>query len=477
MSRLVVWFVAGATGLFGMSATAQDPGPVVNRVVFGSCADQNKPCPIWARLAEQKPDVLVLLGDNIYADIEDGKLVPANPAKIAACYKELAALPAFQTLRDSCRVLATWDDHDYGSNDAGVEFKHKDESQKMFLDFWGVPAESPRRQRKGVYHAEVFGPPGKRLQVIMLDARYYRSPLPKGQRGRVPGYANPITPYLPNTDAGATFLGEEQWKWLEEQLKVPAELRLIGSGVQVVSEDHPFEKWMNIPAERTRLYQLIRDTKANGVVVLSGDRHHGEISMDPDAVGYPLYDVTSSGLNQATKTWRGPEPNRYRVAVMFYGDNFGVVTIDWSKPDPVVSLQLRGDDGEVVMRQSFPISLLRPKADAAPPVPLPAGVVGAREAAALVGREVTVQFAVKGGRAVSQGKRILLNSESDFRAKANFTVVVNEKAMTGPYEKATFDTFAGKTVRAMGTVTLFQGAPQVQVDDASRLEIVVPKSP
>lgn len=480
MRRLVCWLAVWFLGV-GVSATpAQDAAKPVTRIVFGSCANQNNPCPIWEKVAEQKPELLVLLGDNIYADLEDGKLKTADPAKIASCYQALADLPAFQALRGSTKVLATWDDHDYGDNDAGVEYPHKEASQKLFLDFFGVPADSPRRERKGVYHAEVFGPPGRRVQVIMLDGRYHRSKLAKGPYQRSAGYSGTIAPYLENKDPAATLLGEEQWAWLAEQLRQPADLRLIGSGIQVVSEDHPFEKWTNIPAERARLYKLIRDTKADGVVLLSGDRHHGELSMAPAAeVGYPLYDVTSSGFNQAAKTWRPAEANRHRVAAMPFGDNFGVVAIDWEKR--AVSLQLRDDGGEVVVRHTVPLDLLKTKtaagakSAAAPKAPLPAGVIGPEEAIKKVGEEVTVQMEVAGGRAVSGGKRILLNSEKDFRATTNFTVVVNEKAMTGRFEKATFETFDGKTVRAKGKVTLFKDAPQVQIDDAARLEIVEAK--
>ena len=125
-----------------------------------------------------------------------------------------------------------------------------------------------------------------------------------------------------NTDPGATFLGDEQWKWLEEQLKKPAEVRLLVSSIQVISDDHPFEKWMNIPKEREKLYALLNTTQANGVIILSGDRHLAEVSLDTKAIGYPLYDVTSSGFNQASKNWRAPEKNEHRVAVMPYGDNF-----------------------------------------------------------------------------------------------------------------------------------------------------------
>jgi alkaline phosphatase D len=375
-------------------------------------------------------------------------------------------------------MLATWDDHDYGNNDAGEEWVHKEDAQKQFLDFFGVPADSPRRKQKGVYWAETFGPEGQRVQVIMLDGRYCRSPIRKADKP-LPGTT--IRPYLPNTDPDATMLGEEQWKWLEDQLKKPAEVRLIGSGIQVVSDDHPFEKWAAIPNERARLYKLIRDTGANGVIVLSGDRHLGDISVDPKAVGYPLYDVTSSGFNQGSLNYRDPEANRYRVGGMPWGNNFGVVQIDWAAKEPAVSLQLRDEGGQIAAAAKVPIARLQKGADKpadkpAAPGKLPEGVISPADALKKAkGDEVTVQFQVAGGNAVSGGKRILLNSLKDFKSDDNFTVVVNEKAMTGPYDKATFDTFKSMTIRAKGKLSEYQKKLQLQIDDAAMLEIVEPK--
>ncbi len=459
---------------------AQVPAPAgpVSRIAFGSCADQNKPCPIWDKLTATKPELTLMLGDTIYADIENGRLKKPDVAKIQKSWDELAALPAWKKLRESSYVLATWDDHDYGNNDAGVEWEHKDEAQKIFHDFFGTPADSPRRKQKGIYHAETFGPEGKRVQVILLDTRYFRTPIRKAEY-RLPGTG--ILPYLPTTDADATTLGAEQWKWLEAELKKPAEVRILCSSIQLVSDDHPFEKWANMPNERKKLYDLINSTGATGVVVLSGDRHLGEISMDTTSVGYPLYDATSSGLNQASQTFRLPEPNKQRVSAMPWGNNYGTILIDWAKPDPLLSIQLRDEDGDVACQVKVPLSKLQPKKGAvpagptAPALPLPDGIIAPAEAMKKVGDEVTVQFAVATGRVVSDGKRILLNSEKDFRSPANFTVVVNEKAMAGKFEKATFDTFQGKTVRAKGKVTEFRNAPQIQIDDAANLEIVEAK--
>jgi alkaline phosphatase D len=108
---------------------------------------------------------------------------------------------------------------------------------------------------------------------------------------------------------------------------------LIASSIQVVAEDHGWEKWMNLPRERDRLYRLIRETGVEGVVFLSGDRHLAELSAMDGGAGYPFHDVTSSGLNQAAKSWRAQEVNRHRVATMNWGDNFGLVAIDRNHPD------------------------------------------------------------------------------------------------------------------------------------------------
>src|SRR5262245_9206556 len=232
---------------------AADPPKPLSRVGFGSCVHQDKPQPIWDAIAAARPELFVLLGDAIYADVPKGTVM-------SEAYQKLAAQPGFKKLRAACPLMATWDDHDYGQDDAGAEFPHKKQSQQMFLDFFGVPADSPRRQLEGVYNAQTFGPPGKRVQIILLDGRYHRSPLKKGPRGSDPQFPR-VTPYVPNTDPDATFLGAEQWKWLGEQLKQPAELRLIGSGVQVISEDHIFEKWMNIRKEREKLYRMVRERR------------------------------------------------------------------------------------------------------------------------------------------------------------------------------------------------------------------------
>ncbi len=331
--------------LLAVHALAGDTAP--SRIAFGSCANEKRAQPIWDTINQLNPQLFILTGDNVYADSGD-------PAILRASYDKFGAIPGFAQLRASCPLVATWDDHDYGANDAGVEWEGKAAAKEAFMAFYETPAESPLRGRGGVYDAAVFGPEGRRVQVILLDTRWFRGPLEsiskdelkqlRDEKGSWNG------PYIPAPDSDSTMLGEEQWKWLEEQLRVPAEIRLIVSSVQVIPNQHGWEKWGNLPRERKRLLELIRDN-AKGVIFLSGDRHTADISKLPasteDGPAYPLFDITSSGLNQSGST---REENRYRVGreYPFGKANFGWITIDWEQKDPAISLEIRDVDGTVV---------------------------------------------------------------------------------------------------------------------------------
>lgn len=349
--------------LIATSSLRADDATPLSRIAFGSCAKQDKPQPIWEAIVETRPQLFVFLGDNIYADTEDMTVMREK-------YGLLANQPGFRKLKQACPVVGTWDDHDFGANDAGAEYPKKRESQQVFLDFFGVPQDDPRRTQEGVYSARVYGPKGKRVQLILLDARYFRSPLKTGYKPGEPGdgYRGK---YVPDSDPQATVLGETQWRWLAEQLKVPAELRLIGSGVQVVADEHGSEMWGNFPRERQRLLDLIRNTRAEGVVIISGDRHLAEISRlapdRPEGPGYPLFDVTSSSLNTPSGNLTSAgvrfanEINSYRVGLTYFDVNFGSIQIDWDQPDPLVRVQVRDEKGGVVLQQRITLSQLRPK--------------------------------------------------------------------------------------------------------------------
>ena len=138
-------------------------------------------------------------------------------------------------------------------------------------------------------------------------------------------------------------------------LRQPADLRIVVSSIQLVAEDHHWESWANLPAERNRFLQLIRDTGANGILIISGDRHHGELSALRSGVSYPLYDITASGLNRG---WKKPknEHNRHRIGDLYVDDHFGMIEIDRAGGAPLLRLQLRDVEGAVVLSHDVPLA-------------------------------------------------------------------------------------------------------------------------
>jgi len=316
------------------------------RIAFGSCGHQDKPQPVLETVVRQRPDVFIYLGDNIYGDTHDMSVLRAK-------YQLLGAKPEFQRLRQEVAVLATWDDHDYGANDAGKEYPFKEQSKEIFLDFWNEPPASSRRTHPGIYHAHRLQQDRRTLQLILLDTRTFRDPL-LSNAGQPP---NPAfkNDYRPDADPGKTLLGAEQWAWLEECFREPADLRIVCSSIQFCHEYNGWESWTNLPAQQQKMLDLIRRTRANGVVFISGDVHWGEISARDLPGGYRLYDVTASGL---TEEWPNVEPNQHRVGEVVRDNHFGLIDIAWQEPDPTLSLQIIDRSGTVRVRHQVKLSQL-----------------------------------------------------------------------------------------------------------------------
>jgi phosphodiesterase/alkaline phosphatase D-like protein len=317
----------------GCSSVAPSHKEPLRRIAFGSCIDKTQH-PMLDQFLRTDFDLTLLLGDNIYADT-------TNMLVMQRKYQEMRQSRFWTGLRNKAPLMATWDDHDMGGNDAGADYPMKDDSQKLFMDFMDEPLDSPRRKQPGVYSAKVFGPVGRRVQVILLDTRYFRSQPAKGENHVKPSGGN----YIPHPDTNTTLLGAAQWQWLREQLKVPAEIRILGSSIQFISEFSGAEAWANFPHEKRRLLNLIADANARGIIIVSGDRHWAELSR-LDRIGlYPLYDLTSSALTQVHP--RGtPTPNRFRDGPTYHQPNMGLILIDW-EPRPAVTLQLLDENGSI----------------------------------------------------------------------------------------------------------------------------------
>lgn len=306
----------------GSPSSEAPTAAAVTTIAFGSCGHQTHPLPIFDSIVKQQPDLFIFLGDNIYGDTKDMQV-------LADKYQALADKPSFQRLKKNVPILATWDDHDYGWNDSGRHYAFKEPSKALFLDFFDEAADSPRRQRPGIYTVETIQQAGKTLQIILLDTRSFRDDL-LPYDGSLDGERRFFYPldYIPHKSPDSTLLGKEQWAWLEKILLEPADLRLIASSTQFGITYNGYEAWVNFPHEQKRMLDLIRKTKANGVLFLSGDVHYAEISKLESPDLYPLYDITSSGLSS---TWYFATPNENRIEGPVMDNHFGLLKIFWNE--------------------------------------------------------------------------------------------------------------------------------------------------
>ena len=298
-------------------------------LVFASCSDQDREQPLWEPILEMKPDLFIWGGDNIYADTDD-------MAKMKADYDKALADPGYARLAASTKITGTWDDHDFGKNDAGMEWDKKWEAQQLALDFLGASEDDPRRTREGLYASEVHETDAGSIKFILLDTRYFRSSL---KQSEIEGRRYDSW----TTEEGGDMLGDAQWTWLEEELKDDAhDFTVIVSSVQFLNDGHGWEKWGNMPSEMTRMYDALTNAKARNIFFLSGDRHMAEVSVNADAgLGYPLVDFTSGGL---THTWidGATEGNEYRVSNVVKRLNYGLILFDFESME--VTFQIRGED-------------------------------------------------------------------------------------------------------------------------------------
>ena len=303
----------------------------IESFAFGSCADQDQPQPIWTTIEKNQPDLMIMLGDNVYASSGTQK-------NISEQYKKLKKIPEYRSIREKIPFMATWDDNDFGENDGGENNSEKAEAHLQFLKNWPYVKDLAPEKNGAIYHSKIFGTKKDTLQVIMLDTRTDRSDLRKNISQTEDEKKSDPKPYLPDDTPGKHFLSEAQWKWFEKELEKPAAFRIIASSIQVIANDQQFEKWGNFPKEKERFFNLLKKLKIKNALIISGDRHMASIAKkDIPGLGR-IYDVTSSGLNKSVKP--GSNLNDSTYVKEGYGQfNFGLVKIDWNNNQALVEIR------------------------------------------------------------------------------------------------------------------------------------------
>ena len=272
---------------------------IVYKLGIGSCVDQDYPTPAWASLEKESINSFFFLGDNIYGDVPSGRL-----DNVILSYEKLNdQMPSW--LKNT-EKLVIWDDHDYGLNDAGANYIYKAESQQIYNDAWNIDQNDPRRSREGIYFSELKDIAGKKILIVGLDTRYFRSNLIKIGNS-----------YKPHKNSNTTILGPIQWQWLEKELSREHDILILASSIQVLATEHRFEKWSNIPHERDKLLALLNKLSSK-VLIISGDRHRsGFYKLDN------IYEFTSSSLNKGI--FPSYESDSLLLGKTYTQNNYGIV--------------------------------------------------------------------------------------------------------------------------------------------------------
>ncbi len=288
---------------------------IVKKITFGSCNKESKNQDYWQIISKQESDLWIWLGDNIYGDSHKRQVLENK-------YSKQFNNIFYKNFREKHPIIGIWDDHDYGKNNAHKEFEIKDESQIEFLKFFEEPKGSIRYRREGIYHSYVLGEKSQKIKFLMLDVRYHADE---------PGETSDI-------------LGEKQWAWFEEEIKdTSIKLWVIASGLQVLPMDHKYEKWANYPSSRNRLLKTLQKDHLKNVLILSGDRHHHEISKYIREGQNDLIEVTSSGLTHSSGFLKY-EKNRYREGQLYAGKGYGLLKFNWHEGKEEVDISVNSFD-------------------------------------------------------------------------------------------------------------------------------------
>lgn len=294
------------------------------RIIFGSCFHR------WGlanyeefkTIISRKPNAALFLGDIAVQDRNN------NLGKHRSDYLARDFYTGWKELTVTIPVYATWDDHDYFNNDKwgippGYSKTDKENVWNVFRYAWNNPYYGLSDSTKGTF----FRTKIQSCDIIMLDERYFRT----GEKG--------------------LFLGNEQMKWLEEQLLDCKEPFIILSCGTMWSDyvSNGKDSWgVFDPEGREKIFQLIEKNNIKGVLLISGDRHGARIFTIPRDNNFKLYEFEIASLGGRI----GPPATDTSWTNQLYGISdkyaFGEFTINTKRVDPSVTFRLISDTGIIL---------------------------------------------------------------------------------------------------------------------------------
>jgi alkaline phosphatase D len=307
----------------------------------GSCSYFNEPIydrpgkpyggdsSIFETMAKEKASFMMWLGDNWYTREADyysewGLWYRASHDRSTkSLQKFLTSMPHY----------AIWDDHDYGPNDGDKSYVLKEASRKVFMNYWGNPSYG--QNNEAIYSKVTYAD----CDFFLMDDRWFRS-------------ADDMEPFIdgkPNNEK--RMWGAKQLEWLKTALinsKTP--FKFIVTGSQTLNPASPFDCLQHYPAEFNELMAFLIEEKINGVLFLTGDRHHSEVVKYERPNAYTLYDITSSPLTSGIGRVGGKEKdNPARVAgTLVEAPNYSRISVTGKQKERMLKVEYIGLNGEII---------------------------------------------------------------------------------------------------------------------------------
>ncbi len=274
--------------------------PGIIRIGFGHSLRGSGAQDTWKAVAVKKPDIFILMGDNIYSN-------STEPAKQRRMYLEFRADRYFRAFGATTPIYAVWDDHDYGKDNSDRTEPGKERSLETFNEIWPNP-KSQAVQNPGIWTRFTVGG----AEFFLMDVRYHRS-----------ANSEPDGP-------AKTMLGTEQLAWLKNSLaSSQARFKFPVSGSSwncggPEAWNHTFK------FEYDALVKHIASNQISGVVLLGGDQHTCKIAVRPKE-SWGDYDLHEWMAGQLWNSKADRDKGYCRA--------FGLITLDTTKKPATAHLE------------------------------------------------------------------------------------------------------------------------------------------
>lgn len=298
------------------------------RLAVASCFNDfySKHFKIWDTLVQKNPEYLLMIGDNVYADQATEKATQAtDPEIIWKRYVDVRLSLPFFFEQKLIPVHALWDDHDYGENDGGSDYRYKKESQEIFETFFAQNLSTDDWTKGyGVGGLLSLGD----FNLYFLDGRSFRT---KNQH-----------------------LGLDQTAWFYSKLREEETPSLIIKGDQFFGGYHGFESFEGNHPEQFTFFVHELNKVNTPFVFISGDRHMSEIMQFPRSLfGKPSFEITSSPMHG--KLFESVDKNPWRVVEVKNKMNFTIIDNVAKENHWFLEVENIGENGELYYRRELAV--------------------------------------------------------------------------------------------------------------------------